>query len=192
MADQIEAARTEPSEIIRPTYPGARFAAGTVAGVIGGVLMMGLLMAYGNAKGGDLTAPVKEMGAFVYGIEALVLGSKAIMAGALIQIGVAILIGVFFAQFVSRGTSTFAALCGGIALSIAIWLAMDLIVLPYENPTMAARVALMPLQYFGAHLLYGFGLGTTPAFIRMFTKESSTHRMVRTARTQPILMQRSR
>jgi hypothetical protein len=154
--------------------------------------MMGLLMAYANAKGGDLAAPVKEIGAFVYGIEALVMGSKAILAGALIQIGAAILIGIFFAQFVSRGTSTFAALCAGIAVSIAMWLAMDLLVLPYENPTMSARVALMPLQYFGAHLLYGFGLGLTPAFIRMFTKESSTQPMVRKAQTQPILMQRSR
>ena len=87
MADQIEAARTEPSEIIRPTSPGARFAAGTVAGVIGGILMMGLLMAYANAKGGDLTTPLKEVGAFVYGVEALVMGSKAILAGALIIIG---------------------------------------------------------------------------------------------------------
>jgi len=110
----------------------------------------------------------------------------------MIQSGAAILIGMFFAQSVSRGTSTFAALCAGIAVSIAMWLAMDLLVLPYENPTMSARVALMPLQYFGAHLLYGFGLGLTPAFIRMFTKESSTHRMVRTAQTQPILMQRYR
>src|SRR5258707_1116982 len=98
MADQTEAARTEPSEIIRPTSPGARFAAGTVAGVIGGVLMMGLLMAYANAQGGALTTPLKEVGAFVYGVEALVTGSRAIVAGAMIQIGAAILIGMFFAQ----------------------------------------------------------------------------------------------
>jgi hypothetical protein len=48
---------------------------------------------------------------------------------------------------------------------------MDLFVLPYENPTMAARVALMPLAYFIAHILYGFGLAMTPAFIRTFSKE---------------------
>ena len=104
--------------------------------------MIGLMMAYANAQGSGLTTPLKEIGAFAYGVEALVLGPKAILAGALIQLGAAILIGIFFAQFVSRGTSTFAALCAGIAISIAMWLAMDLFVLPYQNPTMAARVAL--------------------------------------------------
>ncbi len=192
MAEQIYAARAEPSETVSTTSPGARFAAGLIAGIVGGVLMIGFMMAYANARGAGLTTPLKEIGAFAYGVEALVLGPKAILAGVLIQLGAAIMIGIFFAQFVSRGTSTFAALCAGIAISIAIWLAMELFVLPYENPTMAARVALMPFAYFGAHLLYGVGLGMTPTFIRAFSKEPSTRRTVNTAQTQPFLVQRSR
>ena len=79
-----------------------------------------------------------------------------------------------------------AALFAGIAIAVAVWVAMDLIVLPCMNPTMAARIALMPLAYFIAHLLYGFGLATTPVFLRIFTKERDHRRSVRAAQTQPI------
>jgi hypothetical protein len=48
---------------------------------------------------------------------------------------------------------------------------MDLVVLPLANPTMAARVAFIPLAYFIAHVLYGLGLSTTPIFIRTFSKQ---------------------
>jgi hypothetical protein len=63
---------------------------------------------------------------------------------------------------------------------------MDLSVLPFENPTMAARIELMPLAYFTAHLRYGVGLATTPIFIRIFSKESHNRRRVHAAETQPI------
>jgi len=139
--------------------------------MIGGILMIGFMMGYAHVMGAGLTAPLKALGAFVYGVEALVVGLDAMLAGALIQLGFSILLGILFALFISRGTSTLAALCAGIIAGIAIWIAMDLFVLPYENPTMAARVALMPWAYFIAHLLYGVGLAMTPAFIRTFSKE---------------------
>ena len=59
----------------------------------------------------------------------------------------------------------------GIAVGIVIWVAMELVVLPYMNPTMAARIALMPLAYFIAHLLFGIGLGLTPVFVRTFGRK---------------------
>jgi hypothetical protein len=43
------------------------------------------------------------------------------------------------------------------------------------NPTMAARIALMPLAYFIAHLLYGIGLGLTPIFVRVFSRKRHDH-----------------
>jgi len=116
----------------------------------------------------------------------------AILAGALLQLGFSIVLGILFALFISRGTSTLAALCAGVVVGIVVWVAMDLYVLPYQNPTMAARVALMPLAYFGAHLLYGLGLGMTPAFVRTFSKErrldkeSHDHRSAHAAQTQSI------
>ena len=105
--------------------------------------------------------------------------------GALIHLGFSILLGVLFALFVSRRTSTIAALFAGIAVGIAIWVAMDLYVLPFTNSTMAARVALMPLAYFIAHLLYGVGLAMTPAFIRTFSKERLNPGSERVAETHP-------
>jgi hypothetical protein len=63
------------------------------------------------------------------------------LVGALIQLGFSIVLGILFALFVSRGTSTMAPLFAGIAVGIAIWVAMDLFVLRFANPTMAARIA---------------------------------------------------
>jgi hypothetical protein len=63
---------------------------------------------------------------------------------------------------------------------------MYLFVLPFTNPTMAARMALMPLAYFIAHLLYGVGLATTPAFIRIFTKERFNQGRERVVKIQPV------
>jgi hypothetical protein len=51
-------------------------------------------------------------------------------------------------------------------------MAMDLYVLPFMDPTMAARIALMPMAYFVAHVLFGIGLGMTPLFIRAFSERT--------------------
>ena len=169
---------------------GQRFAAGIVAGILGGILMMGFMMTYSSVTGAGVTMPLKALGAFVYGVEALVAGPMAMLAGAVIQLGFSIVLGILFALFISRRTSTIAALFAGIVVGIVIWVAMDLFVLPYTNPTMAARIALMPLAYFIAHLLYGVGLGMTPAFIRTFSRERLDHRA--NARRKPSRFDRAR
>ncbi len=56
---------------------------------------------------------------------------------------------------------------------------------------MAARMALMPQAYFIAHVLYGFGLATTPMLIRAFTKEDRRRDIGHAAETQPIWIPRS-
>ena len=167
MVEGSDAADPQASGYVYRTSLGARFAAGIAAGIVGGILMMGFMMTYARVTGMGVTMPLKALGAQVYGVEALVSGPRAMLDGALIQLGFSIVLGVLFALFVSRRTSTIAALFVG----IAIWAAMDLYVLPATNPTMAARVALMPQAYFSAHLLYGVGLAMTPAFIRTFSKE---------------------
>jgi hypothetical protein len=158
---------------------GARLVAGVAAGIVGGILMIGFLMAYASLTGGGLTTLLKADGALVYGVEALVVGTVALLAGASIQLGFAIILGMLFALCLSQRTSILSALFAGIAIGIAVWLIMDLLVLPLANPIMAARVALIPLAYFIAHVLYGLGLSTTPIFIRTFTKERHHHRRVR-------------
>ena len=158
---------------------GVRFTAGVAAGIVAAVLMMGFMMIYSSVIGAGLTMPLRALGAFVYGVEALVAGWVAMLVGAVIQLGFSIVLGVLFALITSRGTSTVAALFAGIALGIAIWVAMDLFVLPSMNPTMAARMALMPLPYFVAHLLYGVGLGITPLLIRAFSRKNRDFRIER-------------
>src|ERR1700687_5111762 len=186
MVEESDTANPQASGTVYRTSLGARFAAGIAAGIVGGILMMGFMMTYARVTGMGVTMPLKALGAQVYGVEALVSGPRAMLDGALIQLGFSIVLGVIFALFVSRRTSTIAALFAGIAVGIAIWVAMDLFVLPFTNPTMAARVALMPLAYFGAHLLYGVGLAMTPAFIRTFTKDRLNRGREGAAATQPI------
>jgi uncharacterized membrane protein YagU involved in acid resistance len=171
MSERAYAASVEARDRAGRTSPAARFAAGIIAGTIGGILMIGFMMVYADVTGAGLTTPLKALGAFVYGVEALVAGPEAMLIGALIQLGFAIVLGILFALSVTRATSTLAALFSGIIVGIVIWVAMDLFVLPFVNPTMAERMELVPQAYFIAHLLYGFGLGLTPAFIRTFPSE---------------------
>src|SRR6266446_4967395 len=182
MAEQTNSASVDLTD--RVSW-GSRFAAGIVDGILSAILMMGFMMAYSSVTGAGATMPLKALGALVYGVEALVAGSIAMLAGAGIQLGFSIVLGILFALFTSRRTSIVAALFAGIVVGIVIWVAMELVVLPYMNPTMAARIALMPLAYFIAHLLYGIGLGLTPVFIRTFSRKRHD-RMERPAEALPI------
>jgi uncharacterized membrane protein YagU involved in acid resistance len=160
---------------------GRRLAAGIADGILSAILMMGFMMAYASVTGAGMTMPLKALGALVYGVEALVAGSMAMLAGAGIQLGFSIVLGILFGLCTSRRTSIVGALFVGIAVGIVIWVAMELVVLPNMNPTMAARIALMPMAYFVAHLLYGIGLGMTPVFVRTFSRKRDDRRMERPA-----------
>ena len=83
---------------------GRRFAAGIADGILSAILMMGFMMAYSSFTGAGVTMPLKALGALVYGVEALVAGSMAMLAGAGIQLGFSIVIGMLFALFTSRRT----------------------------------------------------------------------------------------
>ncbi len=159
---------------------GRRLVAGIADGILSAILMMGFMMAYASVTGAGITMPLKALGALVYGVEALVAGSMAMLAGAGIQLGFSIVLGILFALCTSRRTSIVGALFVGLAVGIVIWVAMELAVLPYMNPTMAARVALMPMAYFVAHLLFGLGLGMTPVFVRAFSRKRHDYRVERT------------
>jgi hypothetical protein len=172
MAERSDGANVDAGGSADSVSWGRRLAAGIAAGILGAILMMGFMTAYSSFTGAGMTMPLKELGAFVYGVEALVAGSVAMLAGAGIELGFSIALGILFALFISRRTSIVAALFAGIAVGVVIWVAMDLFVLPSMNPTMAARITLMPRAYFVAHLLYGLSLGMTPVFIRTFSGKS--------------------
>jgi uncharacterized membrane protein YagU involved in acid resistance len=183
MAEQSDMASVDASASADRVSWGRRLAAGIADGILSAILMMGFMMAYSSVTGAGVTMPLKALGALVYGVEALVAGSMAMLAGAGIQLGFSIVLGILFALFTSRRTSIVAALFAGIVVGIVIWVAMELVVLPYTNPTMAARIALMPLAYFIAHLLYGIGLGLTPIFVRAFSRKRHDHHPERCGRS---------
>jgi len=149
---------------------GEKLAAGALAGILAATLMMGALMAYSGTIGAGIWMPLKTLAGLVYGVEALVAGSMAITTGAGIQLGLSVALGILFGLATSRRTSMILALFAGVAIGIAIWVAMELYVLPFLDPTMAARIALMPVMYFVAHVLFGIGLGTTPLVVRALSR----------------------
>jgi len=120
--------------------------------------------------------PLKALGALVYGVEALIAGSTAVAAGAGIELGFSIVLGILFGLAMSRRSSVILAMLGGILVGVVTWVAMELYVLPQMDPTMAARIALMPMAYFVAHVLFGIGLGLTPLFVRAFSREQHGRR----------------
>ena len=184
MATQSDTAEMRANESAYRNLAGARIAAGIAAGILGGILMIGCMMIYASVTDAGATMPLKALGALVYGVEALVAGPTAMAVGVAMQIGLSIVIGILFAMLMSRETSTVGALFAGVVVGIALWAAMDLFVMPQANPTMAARIALMPLGYFAAHVAFALGLAMTPTFMRTFTKER--HELVRVS-TQQIL-----
>jgi uncharacterized membrane protein YagU involved in acid resistance len=186
MAEQLDTASVDARASADRVSWGRRLAAGIADGILSAILMMGFMMAYSNATGAGVTMPLKVLGALVFGVEALLAGSMAMLAGAGIQLGFSMMLGILFALFTSRRTSIVAALFAGIAVGIVIWVAMELVVLPYMDPTMAARIALMPMAYFVAHLLFGIGLGLTPIFVRAFSRKRHDHRRMRPAEALPI------
>ena len=155
---------------------GSKFAAGVTAGIFAAILMMGFLMACSSAIGEGPTMPLKALGALVYGVEALIAGSTAVAAGAGIELGFSIVLGILFGLAMSRRSSVILTMLGGILVGVLIWVAMELYVLPQMDPTMAARIALMPMAYFVAHVLFGIGLGLTPLFVRAFSREQHGRR----------------
>src|SRR5258707_3129648 len=173
MAQHTDMARVDPADRVSWS---SRLLAGIADGILSAVLMMGFMMAYSSAIGAGVTMPLKALGALVYGVEALVAGSTAMLAGAGIQLGFSIVLGILFALCTSRRTSIVAEMFVGIVVGIVIWVAMELVVLPYMNPTMAARIALMPLAYFIAHMLFGIGLGLTPDLVRAFSRQRQERR----------------
>ena len=180
----IEAMAANSDAQALPSFSWSRkLAAGAIAGILAAILMTGSLMAYSGAIGAGVWMPLKTLAGLVYGVEALIAGSLAITTGAGIQLGFSVAVGILFGLAISRRTSVILALFAGLAIGIAIWAAMELYVLPFLDPTMAARIALMPIAYFVAHVLFGIGLGITPLLVRALSRRRAreTPRMERQA-----------
>jgi hypothetical protein len=186
MAEDFDAEEMAGPSVHRVSWR-TRLVAGIAAGILATILMMGLMMTYSSMVGEGASMPLKALGALVYGVEALVAGPAAMLTGAGIQLGFSMVLGILFAIAMSVRPSVILALLAGIAVGLAIWLAMELWVLPLWDPTMGARVALMPWAYFVAHVLFGVGLGTASIFLRTLSAARHQRPLKRPAQAHAVI-----
>jgi hypothetical protein len=144
----------------------ATIAAGALAGIVGGIIMAMFAMMYAAIMGMGILAPLRMIGATFYGPEALVGGAGVLLYGLMIHMITSAAWGAVFALLLPRGISPAAAAGWGAVFSLVVLLVMTYGVLPWANPTMAARVPMMMGAFVIEHLLFGLGLGLTPVFER--------------------------
>jgi hypothetical protein len=162
-------------------------AAGALAGLLGGLVMILAGMLRSDAAGAGFWLPPRNVAAVWYGVEALIAGAGAILVGLLTHLTVSAAWGGLFGVAAGRDSSIWIALSMGIAYGIGVLLVMTLGILPWLNETMAARVAIQPLWFWiGVHLIFGGTVGIlTPAFARALAGETVRERDEAGDREQP-------
>ncbi|MBI4424654.1 MAG: hypothetical protein HY554_13055 [Elusimicrobia bacterium] len=141
---------------------------GVFSGVFAGIVMALFATTASWALGNGFWTPVKEIACVAYGVDALVAGASAILAGVLIHLTIASCWGMLFAALLPRGSGAWTALWTGVLYSIGVWALMTYGVLPWGNEVQSARAGMMPDWFFYSHLVYGASLLVTPAFRRRF------------------------
>ena len=145
--------------------------AGTVSGLIGGLLMAGYAMIATTVLGqGPFLIP-QLIGAAFRGPEALLQGPLIVAWGVLLHLLVSAGFGMLFATLVRRDTPRGVAMLSGVAYALGLFVLMMFVVVPVVNPVMANRAAMMIGTMLAMHVLYGVGLGLAPSFRRMFTRK---------------------
>lgn len=142
------------TQVRKATLAQRHWGAGAIAGLIAGIVMAMIAMVRAAAMGAGATTPVKEIAALVLGVQALIGGMGTLMIGLVIHLVFSVVLGAIFAGLI--GAMAPAKAFGfGIAYGITVWAAMTFGLLPWTNPTMAARVAMTPGSWFVLHLIFG-------------------------------------
>lgn len=144
--------------------------AGSLAGLLGGLLLMAWQVLQSVAFGQGFWLPFKLISGMLLGIDALLAGPGAILTGLVVHLGVSVALGVGFALLLRRDTVPSSALLWGLTYGVAIWAIMTYLVL-WGDPTMRDRVLLTPRSWFWAHLIFGVGISTAPALRRSLFAE---------------------
>jgi len=135
-----------------PTVVGS----GVAAGIIAGIVMAVWAMTTSAITGAGFWIVPQLIAGMFYGPLTLVRGATTVVIGTLIHVVVSAGFGALFALMVGwRAGADGRMLAWGLAYGLAIWLVMSFGVLPLVNPTMSARVALTPVNWFFEHLLFG-------------------------------------
>jgi hypothetical protein len=145
-------------------------AVGAVTGIVGGLLMLALVLPYTGASGLGVHLFPRGVAAILYDVDALVGGPGIIAVGYLVHFAAAILWGVLFTWFVRTETTLSGSFAWAVAYAVGVWLFMTYAALPILNPVLAARVLLMPVVWFFAHLLFAGALTFAPRLRRMVSR----------------------
>src|SRR5215470_6589014 len=130
-------------------------AAGAKAGLAGGVAMAFYLMLYAEFWGAGFLLPLRLIAATFFGVDGLIGGTGVVLIGLLLHLGISIVLGVVYALFPRRTTTTFHAMLGGIGFGVVVLLISTFLVLPAADPVLRARVSLFPMAWFLSHVIYG-------------------------------------
>ncbi len=148
---------------------------GVASGLIAGIVMAMFAMFKSFIGGTGFFFPTKMIAATVFGVDALIGSSGVIFTGLMIHMMMSAIFGVIFA-FLATRLNMGTALVSGVAYGAILWAGMTFIGLPLVNPTMAARVALMPVPWFVNHLIFGGMLFLTPTLYRAFPGRRQSER----------------
>jgi hypothetical protein len=144
--------------------------AGAVTGLVGGLLMLILILAYTAGSGLGVNLFPRAVAGLFYDVEALVGGAGIVTLGYVIHLIVSMLWGIVFASLVRPETTLSGAFAWAVAYAIGVWLFMTYAVLPILNPVLGARVMLMPVAWIVAHLLFAVGVSFAPRLRRMVSR----------------------
>ena len=151
--------------------------AGTVAGLIGGVVMAIVATTYAAAAGLGFFAPIQAIAATLIGsASAAEMGPVgATVLGVVIHLAVSIVFGIVFATLTPRDVPGAPAFVFGEFAGVVILVIMSLVVLPLVNPVVRSHLmwgtnpGTIPVWVaFAMHLAYGVGLSLAPRLRRHF------------------------
>lgn len=154
----------------RPDTPstGESVAGGLLAGMIAGIVMALAAMIYmAAATPMEFWLPMKNIAATWLGVSALIGGASAVAVGVITHLVVASGWGLLFGLVAGRQRSVGGALVAGIVYGTVVWAIMTWLIMPWINPTMSARVEVLPgWWWWTLHAIFGVVLASTPFFAR--------------------------
>jgi hypothetical protein len=149
--------------------------AASIAGLLGGVAMAAVLLAYSGAAGAGLLVPFDRIGSFWQVSVFSVTPSFRVPLGVASHFAIAFGMGGPMGWAVDRTTSVASRLLIGLGSGIAVWAIVTFGVVPSLNEELRVWVADQTgLLWLGAHLAWGLVTGAaTPVFDRLIRGPAS-------------------
>jgi hypothetical protein len=153
--------------------------AGALAGLLGGILMMGLLQLLSAFSGMGFWHPLELNGGLLYGVDSILGGPGPVLTGLALHALATAALGMGFGALLPV-ENPFAAETGravgwGGMYGVAAWVIAHFLLLPLVNPTMHARAELASGWWFLSFLLLGLVLGITPVLRRALSHQLETY-----------------